>query len=288
MSYFDRHYGRGEAWYRGQFPSRPWLWLTGGRSRPHGRSWARRARATCCTPPRRRGCARSCPTCAWSSCCATRSTGRCRTTTTRSRSAGSRSRSRRRSNREPERLEGELERLGDTSYFSHAWWDYTYLARGRYAEQLERWLAVFPREQLLVLASERLRADPASSLRTRARASRRGARSSYRTTRSSSSASTPRWRRRRGDASRRRSTRTTSASTRCSARTSGGRVPEAPRACPHAEDSRPRRSTAWWAHAASHDERQTPSGSPAMSAIHSSARRPAGPVRRRAADRPPA
>lgn len=32
-----------------------------------------------------------------------------------------------------------------------------YLARGRYAEQLERWLAVFPREQLLVLDSDALR-----------------------------------------------------------------------------------------------------------------------------------
>jgi hypothetical protein len=31
---------------------------------------------------------------------------------------------------------------------------YSYLARGRYAEQLERWLAVFPREQLLVIRSE--------------------------------------------------------------------------------------------------------------------------------------
>lgn len=33
-----------------------------------------------------------------------------------------------------------------------------YLARGRYAEQLERWFAVFPREQILVLDSEVLRA----------------------------------------------------------------------------------------------------------------------------------
>jgi hypothetical protein len=32
-----------------------------------------------------------------------------------------------------------------------------YLARGRYAEQLERWLAVFPREQLLVTESDALR-----------------------------------------------------------------------------------------------------------------------------------
>jgi hypothetical protein len=52
--------------------------------------------------------------------------------------------------------------LADPGYFSRAWWDYTYLARGRYAEQLERWLEVFPPEQLLVLASDELaeRAGP--------------------------------------------------------------------------------------------------------------------------------
>jgi hypothetical protein len=61
---------------------------------------------------------------------------------------------------EAERTRGEEERMAhDDSYFSHAWWDYTYVARGRYAAQLERWLAVFPREQLLVLASEELAAD---------------------------------------------------------------------------------------------------------------------------------
>jgi hypothetical protein len=36
----------------------------------------------------------------------------------------------------------------------------TYVARGLYAEQLERWLAVFPREQLHVLAMEDLATDP--------------------------------------------------------------------------------------------------------------------------------
>ena len=62
---------------------------------------------------------------------------------------------------EPERTRGEEERLSrEPDYFSHAWWDYTYLARGRYAEQLERWLAVFPREQLLVLASDELATEP--------------------------------------------------------------------------------------------------------------------------------
>ena len=50
--------------------------------------------------------------------------------------------------------------LDDELYFSHAWWNYTYLARGRYAEQLERWFASFPREQLLVLLTDELAQDP--------------------------------------------------------------------------------------------------------------------------------
>jgi hypothetical protein len=62
---------------------------------------------------------------------------------------------------EAERTRGEEERLvRKPDYFSHAWWDYTYLARGRYAEQLERWLAVFPREQLIVVGSDELAVEP--------------------------------------------------------------------------------------------------------------------------------
>ena len=38
----------------------------------------------------------------------------------------------------------------------------SYVARGRYADQIERWLELFPREQLLVVASEELLADPAA------------------------------------------------------------------------------------------------------------------------------
>ena len=62
---------------------------------------------------------------------------------------------------EEERLEGEESRLrSDPRYFSGEWWSHTYKARGRYAEQLERWLAVFPREQLLILPSEELLGEP--------------------------------------------------------------------------------------------------------------------------------
>jgi hypothetical protein len=67
---------------------------------------------------------------------------------------------------EDERMRGELERmLRDPSYFSHAWWNYTYVARGRYAEQLERWFASFPQEQLLVLLTDELAADTAGTYR---------------------------------------------------------------------------------------------------------------------------
>jgi hypothetical protein len=65
---------------------------------------------------------------------------------------------------EPERTSGEEARLvADPRAFSRAWWDHTYVARGLYADQLERWLAVFPREQLLVVRSEDLGERPAET-----------------------------------------------------------------------------------------------------------------------------
>jgi len=68
--------------------------------------------------------------------------------------------------REDERMQGEVERmLRDAAYFSHAWWNYTYAARGRYAEQLERWFEAFPREQVLVLLTDELAADTAGAYR---------------------------------------------------------------------------------------------------------------------------
>ena len=59
------------------------------------------------------------------------------------------------------RTAGEEARLAaEPGYFSHAWWNHTYKARGCYAEQLERWLDVFPLERLLVLPSEELLGEP--------------------------------------------------------------------------------------------------------------------------------
>ena len=67
---------------------------------------------------------------------------------------------------EDERLRGEEDRMrADPAYFSHAWWNYTYRARGRYAEQLERWYVVFPRERLLALFTEELGQDPGTTYR---------------------------------------------------------------------------------------------------------------------------
>lgn len=67
---------------------------------------------------------------------------------------------------EPERLAGELEKLlRDERYASDAYRNYSYLARGLYLDQLERWFSLFPREQMLILSSEAFFGDPASSYR---------------------------------------------------------------------------------------------------------------------------
>jgi hypothetical protein len=66
---------------------------------------------------------------------------------------------------EEERLAPELARLArDEHAISTIHQHHSYLARGRYAEQLERWLALFPRERLLVLGAEALYADPAATV----------------------------------------------------------------------------------------------------------------------------
>jgi hypothetical protein len=62
---------------------------------------------------------------------------------------------------EPERLGNAQERLADGSLaHSREHQHFSYLARGRYAEQLDRWFAVIPRERFLVLRFEDLARDP--------------------------------------------------------------------------------------------------------------------------------
>jgi len=57
--------------------------------------------------------------------------------------------------REPERLAGEVERMReDPGYDSRAHKLYSYVARGRYAEQLETWMSWFPPDRFLIVRSE--------------------------------------------------------------------------------------------------------------------------------------
>ena len=67
--------------------------------------------------------------------------------------------------REPERVDAPLARMQrDESLAVESVTRFSYLARGRYAEQLERWLAHYPRESLLVLRSEDLAAAPSATV----------------------------------------------------------------------------------------------------------------------------
>jgi len=69
---------------------------------------------------------------------------------------------------EPERVDGALARIADGSHHGVGGpaQIYSYVARSRYAEQLDRWLEHFPREQLLLIRSEDLGADPDATYET--------------------------------------------------------------------------------------------------------------------------
>ncbi len=65
---------------------------------------------------------------------------------------------------EEDRLRGEVDRLcADPRAFSRAWWDHAYASRGLYADQLECWLEFFPREQMLILTTDELGERPAET-----------------------------------------------------------------------------------------------------------------------------
>ena len=66
---------------------------------------------------------------------------------------------------ESERTRGEEERLlREPGSFSHAHNHWSYRARGEYARQLRAWLEHYPREQLHMVLSERLFAEPEREL----------------------------------------------------------------------------------------------------------------------------
>jgi hypothetical protein len=63
--------------------------------------------------------------------------------------------------REPERLDGELERmLRDPRYLGYERHHHSYLARGVYVDQLRTWMDLFPRERFLIERSEDFFEDP--------------------------------------------------------------------------------------------------------------------------------
>jgi len=63
---------------------------------------------------------------------------------------------------ESERLDGEERRIVQfPGYISVAHQHHSYVARGHYADQLERWFGSFPRDRMLMLVSEDFFADPA-------------------------------------------------------------------------------------------------------------------------------
>jgi hypothetical protein len=163
VSYFDRHYARGEAWYRANLPALP-------RHRLIERRYGRRPLVGEASPsylfhplaPQRvAGLIPSARLIAVLRDPVDRAFSQYQHEVALGREPLSFEEA---LDREEERTRGEVERMiQDPSYFSHAWWNHTYAARGRYAEQLERWFMVFPREQLLVLFSEELLANPSDT-----------------------------------------------------------------------------------------------------------------------------
>ena len=150
VSFFDRHWWRGEGWYRGQFPLRSGGQIVGEASPSYLFHPLAPERARTLVPDARLiALVRNPVDRAYSQYQHAVALGREPLSFEDALAA------------EDERTRGEVDRLvADPRAFSGAWWDHTYVARGRYAEQLERWLRVFPREQLLVVATEELGAAP--------------------------------------------------------------------------------------------------------------------------------
>jgi len=67
---------------------------------------------------------------------------------------------------ESERLNGEKEKLlSDPSYISYNYNHFSYVERGKYADQINNWLEHFSKEQMLVLSSEDFFKDTDNSLK---------------------------------------------------------------------------------------------------------------------------
>ena len=155
VSFFDRHWWRGERWYRGQFPLRSRGRLVGEASPSYLFHPLAPERARAVVPDARLLVVLRNPVDrAYSQYQHEVALGREPLSFEDALAA------------EEERTRGEVERIvADPRAFSHEWWDHTYAARGLYAEQLDRWLAVFPRDQLLVVTSDELGERSAEDVR---------------------------------------------------------------------------------------------------------------------------
>ncbi len=60
---------------------------------------------------------------------------------------------------ENSRIKGEFERIVEKEEFSFNFTAYSYLNRGKYIEQLERWFKIFPRNQFFILSMDELERD---------------------------------------------------------------------------------------------------------------------------------
>jgi hypothetical protein len=153
VSFFDRHWTRGEAWYRGQFPLRTEGKLVGEASPSYVFHPLAPERVFSLVPDvklivllREPGDR------AHSQYQHTVALGREPLSFEEALAA------------EDDRMRGEVERLeADPKAFSFAWWNQTYASRGLYADQLERWFLRFPSEQVLAITTEELGARPAET-----------------------------------------------------------------------------------------------------------------------------
>ena len=155
IHYFDYQFGRGDRWYRGHFPlascrrHRPAL-LT-GEATPYYLACPQAPRRAASKVPRARLIAllRNPVDRAWSHYRMAR--GQKKETLSFEDALRA----------EPDRLRGEYEKLvADDGYYSAAYHRQSYLERGVYLPQIQRWLEHYPRAQLLLLVSEDFYRDP--------------------------------------------------------------------------------------------------------------------------------
>ena len=173
VSFFDRHYRRGEAWYRGHFPNALRGWIA---ERSNGRPLVVGEASPSymfhpLAPQRVHDLVPDVRLIALLRNPADRAYSHYQHEVALGREPLSFEQA---LDAEEERLRGEVERMtDDPSYFSHEWWDHTYPARGRYAEQLERWFAVFPARTAPRRPERRSRRPSWRDLRRNPRARRR-------------------------------------------------------------------------------------------------------------------